>query len=100
MHHLHFLYEMDEDKRAEYLMELAQILDAEDDADEWRFSQTMPPQTSYPVIKAKTGHITKLENEDIVERTYSSNSKTRYHLAIPHDELRDDINELGEALDR
>lgn len=97
MQHLDFLLGMDKEKRAEYVMELVQILDAEDKADEWRFSQTFKPKSRYPVIRAKTGHITKLENEGVVTRTYSSNSKTRYQLAVSREEIRSEINELGDG---
>lgn len=99
MKHLGFLYEKDEDTRIEYLMALTQILDVEEEADEWRFSQTFKPKTATrPVVKAKVGHINKFENEGIVERTYSSNSTTRYRLAVPRDEIVADINELGETI--
>ena len=95
MAYLEFLSEMDESKRAEYLTELARILAAEEEADEWRFSQTAPPKTKYPVIRAKTGHITKLENEGIVRRTYSSRNKPRYQLAVPQNELRWELSEYS-----
>lgn len=95
MVYLEFLSEMDESKRIEYLTELSRILAAEAEADEWRFSQMAPPKTTYPVILAKTGHITKLENEGIVRRTYSSRNKTRYQLAVPKNELRRELSEYS-----
>ena len=98
MQHLDFLIEMDKEKREEYMIEIVQILKPEDQANEWRFSQTFKPKSSYPAVRAKTGHITKLENEGIVTRTYSSNSKTRYQLAVPQEEIRRELNELGDAL--
>jgi len=97
MQHLDFLIEMDKEKREEYMIEIVQIVKAEDQADEWRFSQTFKPKSRYPVIRAKTGHITKLENEGIVTRTYSSNSKTRYQLNVSREELQREINELGDS---
>lgn len=95
MRYLSFLADMDEEKRAEYLIELTQILDAEERANEWRFSQTAAPKTKYPVIRAKTGHITKLENEGIARRTYSSSNKTRYQLAVPQNELRWELSKYN-----
>lgn len=100
MTHLDFLFEIrDEEKRRDYVRTLLRIAAAERESDEWRASYPFPPKNNrYPWIPAKPGYINKLEIEGLVDRTYSSNSTTRYTLRIAPDTLRRELNEVGTTM--
>ncbi|KXA93319.1 hypothetical protein AKJ65_06410 [candidate division MSBL1 archaeon SCGC-AAA259E19] len=91
---------MKESKRSEYLKTLSLIIITERErGEEWRFSQTaIPKHRTYPWILAKAGHIQKLENEGIVERTYSSRRKTRYRLSVSREDLVEEMKEYKDLI--
>lgn len=82
------------------LFRIVQIELAEEPDDGWRASWPFPPTThSRPWIPAKTGYLNKLESEGIVQREKVSNSTSIYRLAVPCEELIDELESYTDYLD-
>lgn len=104
--HLTFLASYDEDGLTEYLQTIVRILEAElefrvrEDAKfGWRISQHGEPKHADIWVPAKAGHIQKLVNEEIIEKSYRSNRYTHYRLSVSVEELADDVRNASGYLD-
>lgn len=96
-----FLYEISNPiKRKEYVQTLLRIVETEiEQGTGWQTTQTAPPKSRHPWTYAKAGYITKLENEEVIERVYDSNQYTQYRLTVSHEAALEEIGKFEDVLD-